>query len=103
MLYSDSICYCGYTRSKHTTLAIVNSQGEQVDRGWKVNVDTETQPTDAFGDIEFLGLGQKIGKVSNELSSIIKKSFLLASVCKYNLLPKILMCMYYKLIDTRMQ
>lgn len=49
----DRICHCGYEKSYHT----------EVQSGkWDEQQHTKTEPTNAFGKIEFQGFGQKIGR-----------------------------------------
>ncbi|XP_064594682.1 transient receptor potential cation channel subfamily M member-like 2 isoform X2 [Liolophura sinensis] len=52
-------CYCGYKRSEHSSAALDNPRPEEP---WREETHTMRVPTNAFGDIEFVGFGQKIGK-----------------------------------------
>ncbi|XP_051566552.1 transient receptor potential cation channel subfamily M member 2 [Myxocyprinus asiaticus] len=56
----EGICKCGYPKSLHCEEAIKpeDCQGEE----WDKHKHVRETPTDAFGDISFGGLGQKIGK-----------------------------------------
>lgn len=55
------MCECGYAREQHLEGAIRAPafQGQQ----WDPKKHIQEMPTDAFGDIVFTGLGQKVGKV----------------------------------------
>ncbi|XP_044531649.1 transient receptor potential cation channel subfamily M member 2 [Gracilinanus agilis] len=60
---SDSgkvVCECGYTREQHLEEATKPQafQGKE----WDLKKHVQEMPTDAFGDIVFTGLGQKVGK-----------------------------------------
>ncbi|XP_062988393.1 transient receptor potential cation channel subfamily M member 2 isoform X1 [Elgaria multicarinata webbii] len=60
---SDSgkvVCECGYLREHHLEEAIKPAmfQGKE----WDPRRHVQEVPTDAFGDINFTGLGQKLGK-----------------------------------------
>ncbi|XP_037597956.1 transient receptor potential cation channel subfamily M member 2 isoform X5 [Cebus imitator] len=54
------VCQCGYTREQHLEEATKphTFQGTQ----WDPKKHVQEMPTDAFGDIVFTGLGQKVGK-----------------------------------------
>uniref|UniRef100_G3T0U9 Transient receptor potential cation channel subfamily M member 2 n=1 Tax=Loxodonta africana TaxID=9785 RepID=G3T0U9_LOXAF len=54
------VCMCGYTREQHLEEAIKAHvfQGQE----WDPRKHIQEMPTDAFGDIVFIGLGQKEGK-----------------------------------------
>ncbi|KAM6225119.1 transient receptor potential cation channel subfamily M member 2 isoform 2-T2 [Rhynchocyon petersi] len=54
------VCECGYTREQHLEEAIKPHmfQGKK----WDPKKHVQEMPTDAFGDIVFTGLGQKVGK-----------------------------------------
>lgn len=55
------MCECGYTREQHLEEATRPHafQGKE----WDPKKHVQEMPTDAFGDIVFTGLGQKVGKV----------------------------------------
>lgn len=68
---------CGYPKVQHTDEAIKPEEfmGEQ----WDLHRHVREVPTDAFGDINFGGLGQKTGKVrlnSYSPSSVSSKYYL---------------------------
>ncbi|XP_020739237.2 transient receptor potential cation channel subfamily M member 2 isoform X1 [Odocoileus virginianus] len=54
------VCECGYPREKHLEEATWSHtfQGQE----WDPKKHVREMPTDAFGDIIFTGLGQKVGK-----------------------------------------
>ncbi|XP_039101414.1 transient receptor potential cation channel subfamily M member 2 isoform X1 [Hyaena hyaena] len=54
------VCECGYTRQQHLEEATRphTLQGKE----WDPKKHVQEMPTDAFGDIVFTGLGQKVGK-----------------------------------------
>nr|XP_031316590.1 transient receptor potential cation channel subfamily M member 2 isoform X1 [Camelus dromedarius]XP_031316591.1 transient receptor potential cation channel subfamily M member 2 isoform X1 [Camelus dromedarius]XP_031316592.1 transient receptor potential cation channel subfamily M member 2 isoform X1 [Camelus dromedarius]XP_031316593.1 transient receptor potential cation channel subfamily M member 2 isoform X1 [Camelus dromedarius] len=54
------VCECGYTREQHLEEATRPRafQGKE----WDPKKHVQEMPTDAFGDIVFTGLGQKVGK-----------------------------------------
>ncbi|CAI9175994.1 unnamed protein product [Rangifer tarandus platyrhynchus] len=54
------VCECGYPREKHLEEATWSHtfQGQE----WDPKKHVREMPTDAFGDIVFTGLGQKVGK-----------------------------------------
>lgn len=55
------MCECGYMQKQHVEEATRPHafQGNQ----WDPKKHVQEMPTDAFGDIVFTGLGQKMGKV----------------------------------------
>lgn len=55
------MCECGYMREQHLEEATRPHafQGKE----WDPKKHVQEMPTDAFGDIVFTGLGQKVGKV----------------------------------------
>ncbi len=60
-IFRDPSCHCLYKKSEHTELAKKNYQKE--DTKWKVHLNTQPVPTNAYGEIEFVGYGQKLSKV----------------------------------------
>lgn len=54
------ICECGYTREQHREEAIRPRASQDE---WDPKKHIQEVPTDAFGNIVFTGLGQKVGKV----------------------------------------
>ncbi|XP_056392757.1 transient receptor potential cation channel subfamily M member 2 isoform X2 [Hyla sarda] len=63
-----SICMCGYSKEQHIDSA-TRPQPFQSKGTWDVNEHIKEMPTDAFGDINFTGLGPKIGKQFVRVSS----------------------------------
>ncbi|XP_014666350.1 PREDICTED: transient receptor potential cation channel subfamily M member 2-like [Priapulus caudatus] len=56
----EDICKCGYDKEDHHHLNCSPSLG--VAERWDSTWHTDAEPTDAFGEIEFVGYGQRIGK-----------------------------------------
>ncbi|XP_027441126.1 transient receptor potential cation channel subfamily M member 2 isoform X2 [Zalophus californianus] len=54
------VCECGYTRQQHLEEATRPHTLQGKD--WDPKKHVQEMPTDAFGDIVFTGLGQKVGK-----------------------------------------
>ncbi|XP_025768826.1 transient receptor potential cation channel subfamily M member 2 [Puma concolor] len=54
------VCECGYTRQQHLEEATRPHTWQGKD--WDPKKHVQEMPTDAFGDIVFTGLGQKVGK-----------------------------------------
>uniref|UniRef100_H3B0C1 Transient receptor potential cation channel subfamily M member 2 n=1 Tax=Latimeria chalumnae TaxID=7897 RepID=H3B0C1_LATCH len=54
------VCVCGYPRKGHSEIAL--SHNFLQDEKWDKQKHTVEISTDAFGDITFIGLGQKVGK-----------------------------------------
>uniref|UniRef100_G1LW30 Transient receptor potential cation channel subfamily M member 2 n=6 Tax=Ailuropoda melanoleuca TaxID=9646 RepID=G1LW30_AILME len=54
------VCECGYTRQQHLEEATRPHTLQSKD--WDPKKHVQEMPTDAFGDIVFTGLGQKVGK-----------------------------------------
>ncbi|KAI4893011.1 hypothetical protein NFI96_027337 [Prochilodus magdalenae] len=66
----EGICMCGYPKVQHTDEAI--KPEEFMGEPWDPHRHVREVPTDAFGDINFGGIGQKTGKyirVSSETSA----------------------------------
>ena len=57
----DPTCLCGKRWNDHSPLAQKNYI--QSDKTWKPDLHTMPIPTDTFGEVEFVGFGQKISKV----------------------------------------
>lgn len=53
---------CGYSKEQHNDAA-TRPQPFQSKGTWDINEHIMEMPTDAFGDINFIGLGPRIGKV----------------------------------------
>ncbi|XP_012516997.1 PREDICTED: transient receptor potential cation channel subfamily M member 2 [Propithecus coquereli] len=54
------VCECGYTREQHLEEATKPHVFQGME--WDPKKHVQEMPTDAFGDIVFTGLGQKVGK-----------------------------------------
>lgn len=59
--YRKMVCECGYPREQHLEDAIKASI--LLGKEWDPRNHVQEMPTDAFGEISFTGLGQKVGKV----------------------------------------
>ena len=57
----DPLCHCGYAFSAHSSKAVDNQDDGTTN--WFVHQHTEAVPTNAYGDLEFTGHGQKQSKV----------------------------------------
>ena len=55
------MCECGYTREQHLEEAVRPHAFQSNE--WDPKKHVQEMPTDAFGDIVFTGLSQKVGKV----------------------------------------
>lgn len=55
------MCECGYLREQH--LEDAAKPPVFLGKEWDPSRHIQEMPTDAFGDIHFTGLGQKMGKV----------------------------------------
>ena len=64
----DPVCFCGYLKKDHTKEAKENIPTEN--EGWKNSSHTVVIPTNAYGDIEVTGHGQKMAKVFAQVSEI---------------------------------
>lgn len=64
------MCYCGYAKDQHDIDAQFNPKPSDK---WKKETHTKSLTTTTFGDIEFVGFGQKIGKVgfNSDLISLL--------------------------------
>uniref|UniRef100_A0A8C5LER0 Transient receptor potential cation channel subfamily M member 2 n=1 Tax=Jaculus jaculus TaxID=51337 RepID=A0A8C5LER0_JACJA len=75
------VCACGYTREEHVEEATKPHafQGKE----WNPKKHVQEMPTDAFGDIVFSGLGQKVGKVGSVslISVSLALHFVSACMC----------------------
>ncbi|XP_073414310.1 transient receptor potential cation channel subfamily M member 2 [Dendrobates tinctorius] len=64
----NSVCMCGYSKAQHIDAA-TRTQPFQSKGTWDINEHVKEIPTDAFGDINFTGLGPRIGKQFVRVSS----------------------------------
>nr|XP_031537879.1 transient receptor potential cation channel subfamily M member 4 isoform X3 [Vicugna pacos] len=54
-----TLCQCGHPRRAHPSVAVEDAFGAAVVTVWDSNLHTTEKPTDAFGDLDFLGAGRK--------------------------------------------
>ncbi|XP_039724439.1 transient receptor potential cation channel subfamily M member 4 isoform X1 [Pteropus medius] len=54
-----TLCQCGRPRSAHLSVAVEDAFGAAVVTVWDSDLHTTEKPTDAFGDLDFLGSGRK--------------------------------------------
>ncbi|KFO26221.1 Transient receptor potential cation channel subfamily M member 4 [Fukomys damarensis] len=54
-----TLCQCGRPRSAHPSVAVEDAFGAAVVTVWDSDVHTTEKPTDAYGDLEFLGAGRR--------------------------------------------
>nr|KAF6412089.1 transient receptor potential cation channel subfamily M member 4 [Rousettus aegyptiacus] len=54
-----TLCQCGHLRSAHPSVAVEDAFGAAVVTVWDSDLHTTEKPTDAFGDLDFLGSGRK--------------------------------------------
>ncbi|XP_025081227.1 transient receptor potential cation channel subfamily M member 2-like isoform X2 [Pomacea canaliculata] len=55
----EKVCKCGYSFQDHKYQQTAMNHHDQV---WKYNTHTSTLPTNAYGEIEFVGHGDKVAK-----------------------------------------
>uniref|UniRef100_A0A8C6CVU2 Transient receptor potential cation channel subfamily M member 4 n=1 Tax=Moschus moschiferus TaxID=68415 RepID=A0A8C6CVU2_MOSMO len=55
-----TLCQCGHPRGAHPSVAVEDAFGAAVVTVWDSDLHTTEKPTDAFGDLDFLGAGRKI-------------------------------------------
>ncbi|XP_047456105.1 transient receptor potential cation channel subfamily M member 2 [Mugil cephalus] len=56
----EDVCKCGYSKTEHPAEAI--KPEDFTGASWDIHKHVHEVPTDAFGDISFGGVGQKLGK-----------------------------------------
>uniref|UniRef100_A0A8C9CD87 Transient receptor potential cation channel subfamily M member 4 n=1 Tax=Phocoena sinus TaxID=42100 RepID=A0A8C9CD87_PHOSS len=54
-----TLCQCGQPRCAHPSVAVEDAFGAAVVTVWDSDLHTTEKPTDAFGDLDFLGAGRK--------------------------------------------
>uniref|UniRef100_A0ABI7YB41 PTPRF interacting protein alpha 3 n=1 Tax=Felis catus TaxID=9685 RepID=A0ABI7YB41_FELCA len=54
-----NLCQCGRPRSVHPSVAVEDAFGAAVVTVWDSDLHTTEKPTDAYGDLDFLGAGRK--------------------------------------------
>ncbi|KAM9299440.1 transient receptor potential cation channel subfamily M member 4 [Gastrophryne carolinensis] len=65
----EGICQCGLAKANHVSVAVEDNFGAAIVSTWDSREHTTEEPTDAYGDIEFVGAGKKHSKfirLSNE-------------------------------------
>ncbi|KAF5925926.1 hypothetical protein HPG69_000417 [Diceros bicornis minor] len=55
----ETLCQCGCPRSTHPSVAVEDAFGAAVVTVWDSDLHTTEKPTDAYGDLDFLGAGHK--------------------------------------------
>ncbi|XP_053308236.1 transient receptor potential cation channel subfamily M member 4-like [Spea bombifrons] len=66
---SGQVCQCGTPKQDHVSVAMEDNFGAAIVSKWDSAEHTTEEPTDAYGDIEFVGAGKKHSKfirLSNE-------------------------------------
>uniref|UniRef100_A0A8C0NUY5 Transient receptor potential cation channel subfamily M member 4 n=2 Tax=Canis lupus familiaris TaxID=9615 RepID=A0A8C0NUY5_CANLF len=54
-----TLCQCGRPRSTHPSVAVEDAFGAAMVTVWDSDLHTTEKPTDAYGDLDFLGAGRK--------------------------------------------
>ncbi|XP_073081852.1 transient receptor potential cation channel subfamily M member 4 isoform X3 [Manis javanica] len=54
-----TLCQCGRPRSEHPSVAVEDAFGAAVVTVWDSDLHTTEKPTDAYGDVDFVGVGRK--------------------------------------------
>ncbi|XP_072281848.1 transient receptor potential cation channel subfamily M member 4 isoform X1 [Pyxicephalus adspersus] len=70
----EEMCQCGLAKQNHVSVAMEDNFGAAIMSTWDSAEHTTEEPTDAYGDIEFVGAGKKHSKfirLSNETDSSI--------------------------------
>lgn len=60
------MCQCGRPRSAHLSVAVEDAFGAAVVTVWDSDLHTTEKPTDAYGDLDFMGAGRKASNVRPE-------------------------------------
>lgn len=58
-----TLCQCGRPRSTHPSVAVEDAFGAAMVTVWDSDLHTTEKPTDAYGDLDFLGAGRKASNV----------------------------------------
>lgn len=58
-----ALCQCGRPRSTHPSVAVEDAFGAAVVTVWDSDLHTTEKPTDAYGDLDFLGASRKASNV----------------------------------------
>ncbi|XP_018419867.1 PREDICTED: transient receptor potential cation channel subfamily M member 4 [Nanorana parkeri] len=70
----EEMCQCGLAKQNHVSVAVEDNFGAAIVSTWNSVEHTTEEPTDAYGDIEFVGAGKKHSKfirLSNETDSSV--------------------------------
>lgn len=59
----EEMCQCGLAKQDHVSVAMEDNFGAAIVSTWDSAEHTTEEPTDAYGDIEFVGAGKKHSKV----------------------------------------
>ncbi|XP_026525377.1 transient receptor potential cation channel subfamily M member 4 isoform X1 [Notechis scutatus] len=59
---ASNFCQCGSTRKNHTSVAIEDAFGAAIVSKWDSAQHTTERPTDAYGEVEFLGTSRRPSK-----------------------------------------
>ncbi|XP_039216172.1 transient receptor potential cation channel subfamily M member 4 isoform X3 [Crotalus tigris] len=59
---ASNFCQCGSPRKKHTSVAIEDAFGAAIVSKWDSAQHTTERPTDAYGEVEFVGTGRRPSK-----------------------------------------
>ncbi|XP_041372305.1 transient receptor potential cation channel subfamily M member-like 2 [Gigantopelta aegis] len=62
LISDDPVCFCGYQKSDHKSLDKTKMASVRPTDTWTKDDHTKTSKTDAFGEIEFSGFGDKVSK-----------------------------------------
>ncbi|XP_054553271.1 transient receptor potential cation channel subfamily M member 4 [Talpa occidentalis] len=54
-----TLCQCGHLRSAHLSVAVQDAFGAAVVTLWDSDLHTTEKPTDAYGDVDFMGTSRK--------------------------------------------
>ncbi|EPQ15976.1 Transient receptor potential cation channel subfamily M member 4 [Myotis brandtii] len=54
-----TLCQCGRPRNAHLSVAVEDAFGAAVVTEWDSDLHTTEKPTDAYGDLDFMGAGRK--------------------------------------------
>lgn len=58
-----TLCQCGRPRKAHPSVAVEDAFGAAVVTEWDSDVHTTEKPTDAFGELDFMGAGRRPSNV----------------------------------------
>lgn len=61
--FRGTLCQCGCPRSAHPSVAVEDAFGAAMVTSWNSDSHTTEKPTDAYGELDFLGAGGKASHV----------------------------------------